>query len=134
MMEVDVDNAKALRSDTVFLRFIAIMLILNSHLDFYYPIRYIGTGGAIGNTIFFMLSSFGLLLSERARPQSFTPWYTKRIKRIYPSVWVATVILLIPKQLILKQFEITEILGFMGRFFYPSFWFLQAPRWYCCLF
>jgi peptidoglycan/LPS O-acetylase OafA/YrhL len=124
--EVNVDKTRALRSDTVFLRFLAIILILNSHLDFYYPVRYIGTGGAIGNVLFFMLSSFGLLLSERARPDRFTSWYTKRIKRIYPSVWVVTVILLIPKQLILKQFEITEILDFMSRFFYPRFWFLQT--------
>jgi len=72
------------RNDTVFLRFIAIVLIVNSHLDLYYPVSQLGTGGTIGNSFFFMLSGFGLLLSQRKSARGFIIWYVRRLIRIYP--------------------------------------------------
>jgi peptidoglycan/LPS O-acetylase OafA/YrhL len=42
-----------------FLRFSAIVLVINSHMDSFYPIPELGTGGALGNALFFMLSAFG---------------------------------------------------------------------------
>jgi len=72
------------KTDSNILRFIAIALIINSHLDEYYPIPYVATGGAIGNSLFFFVSSFGLLLSEMKNPRGFLDWYSKRVKRIYP--------------------------------------------------
>jgi len=114
------------KQDTNFLRFIAICLILNSHMDLYYPIPHIGTGGSIGNALFFMLSAFGLLLSEKRAPQTFSVYYTKRIKRIYPAVWVVLVLLIIPIKLVQNPTELSNILSFASRFFYPPFWFLKA--------
>lgn len=111
--------------DTDFLRFIAIMLILNSHLDVYYPIPHIGTGGAIGNALFFTLSSFGLLLSEQKHPRNFKDWFTRRIARIYPSVWVVLFVL-VPIGLYNNPSNILNILDTLGMFFYPPPWFLRA--------
>jgi peptidoglycan/LPS O-acetylase OafA/YrhL len=114
------------RDDTNFLRFVAIILIVNSHLDSYYPIPYLGTGGAIGNSLFFVLSSFGLLLSERANPRQFAEWYARRIKRIYPTIWIVVIILTFPHKLYMNALSTKDILIFFGNFFYPPFWFLQA--------
>jgi peptidoglycan/LPS O-acetylase OafA/YrhL len=113
------------KNDTNFLRSIAILLIINSHLDEYYPIPYLGTGGTMGNTLFFVLSSFGLLLSERKYPRLFAEWYTRRIKRIYPTVWIVLILLTLPYKLYINAFDIDNILTFFGYFFYPPFWFLQ---------
>lgn len=65
------------RRDTEFLRCVAIIMIVNSHLDVFYPIPALGTGGAIGNSLFFMLSSFGLF------------WATKIIRYHSSSICVA---------------------------------------------
>ncbi|MFC1867391.1 acyltransferase family protein [Thermodesulfobacteriota bacterium] len=74
------------RKDTSLLRFMAILLITNSHLDSLYPVPYIGTGGAIGNSLFFMLSGYGLALSGQINDRPFLQWYWRRILRIYPSL------------------------------------------------
>jgi len=65
--------------DTQFLRALAILLVINSHLDKYYRIPYIGMGGAIGNSMFFFLSAFGLYLSQQKQSQNFKEWFTRRI-------------------------------------------------------
>ena len=77
--------------DTFFIRFIAIVLITNSHLERLYPIPQLGTGGAIGNSLFFMMSGYGLYLSFRKRELPFLKWYKRRITRLYPSVVLAVV-------------------------------------------
>ncbi|MBS4033342.1 MAG: acyltransferase [Ignavibacterium sp.] len=64
----------------------AILLITNSHLDHLYPIFQLGTGGAIGNSLFFMLSGYGLALSWEKEKRKFPQWYKRRILRIYPSL------------------------------------------------
>jgi Acyltransferase family len=114
------------RNDTNFLRFIAILLIVNSHMDNYYPIKYLGTGGALGNALFFALSSFGLYLSEINNPKTFTKWYADRIKRIYPSAWIAIIALTLPYTVYMHLFNFENILDYFGYFFYPPFWFLKA--------
>ena len=119
-------SLKASRDDTVFLRFLAILLVLNSHLDAYYPIPYVGTGGSIGNSLFFMLSSFGLFLSEKENPNSLPGYYEKRILRIFPSVWIVIVLLLLPIQVYTSKIGGYNLLSFLGNFFYPPFWFVQA--------
>jgi peptidoglycan/LPS O-acetylase OafA/YrhL len=113
-------------NDTKFLRFLAILFIINSHLDGYYPIQYFATGGAIGNALFFALSSFGIFLSERNKPKQFTEWYTLRIKRIYPIVWVVLIILTLPYKIYTRALNADNILDFVSFFFYPPFWFLQV--------
>lgn len=112
--------------NTDFLKFLAITLIINSHLDKYYPNMYWATGGAIGNSLFFILSSFGLYLSEKKKPQIFANYYFKRIKRLFPSIYVAFILLLFPILLIYNKIEIKNILDYLGFFFYPPFWFIKA--------
>jgi peptidoglycan/LPS O-acetylase OafA/YrhL len=114
------------REDTVFLRFIAIVLILNSHLDLYYPIAHVGTGGAVGNALFFMMSSFGLTLSQKDRPVSLFRYFERRVLRIFPSVWVVLVVVLLPVLIYTSQMAQIDLLSFLGYFFYPPFWFIQA--------
>lgn len=114
------------KNDTNFLRFFAIVLIINSHLDDYYPIRFFATGGAMGNALFFVLSSFGLFLSAQKNLKPFTEWYTQRIKRIYPTVWIVVILLTLPYKIYMDAFDLKNLLLFFGNFFYPPFWFLQA--------
>jgi peptidoglycan/LPS O-acetylase OafA/YrhL len=121
-----IETKDYMKNDTKFLRFIAIVLIINSHLDAYYPIQYFGTGGALGNAFFFVLSSFGLFLSQNKNPKPFAEWYTKRIKRIYPAVWIVLILLTLPYKIYIHDFDLNNLLLFFGYFFYPPFWFLQA--------
>ena len=67
------------------LKFLAVLLITNSHFDTLYPesLSYLGTGGAIGDALFFFCSGYTLFLKPMGR---FDLWYKKRIRRIYPSV------------------------------------------------
>ena len=112
--------------DTICLRAIAILLVINSHLDFYYPIPFIGTGGTIGNSLFFFLSSFGLAKSAQTKRIRFVDYLAKRINRIYPAVWFTIIFLLFPSMIYQSRFHINKLSIYVGYFFYPPFWFLRA--------
>jgi peptidoglycan/LPS O-acetylase OafA/YrhL len=128
------------RNDTLFLRFLAIVLVINSHLDDFYPNPLFGSGGAIGDALFFMLSSYGLLLSERFKPQTFSGYLSKRILRIYPVVWSTILFIILPLiafyylqsdiryQAYIEEFGFNNSLRVFSLFFFPpaSFWFLEA--------
>jgi peptidoglycan/LPS O-acetylase OafA/YrhL len=114
------------KNDTYLLRFAAIVLIINSHLEGYYPWSYMATGGSMGVALFFALSSFGLFISERNNPRPFTQWYTNRIKRIYPAIWIILVLLTLPYKLYMNALNTDNLLDYFGYFFYPPFWFLQV--------
>lgn len=69
------------------LKFLAVFLIINSHMDnLYTHFKLLATGGAIGDTLFLFCSGYTLLLSKRYI--RFDNWYKRRINRIYPSVIV----------------------------------------------
>lgn len=73
------------------LKFFAVMLVFNSHMDALYgKYSFLATGGAIGDTLFFFASGFTIFLGRLGR---FDNWYKRRIKRIYPSL-IAWAILL----------------------------------------
>jgi hypothetical protein len=110
--------------DTQFLRAIAIILILNSHLDRYYPIPFIATGGAIGNSIFFFLSGFGTYLSQQKRTKHFTEWYAHRVARIYPSLWIVLLLLKMPLMIMDGKLSLNTVMPFIGEFFSPPYPFL----------
>ncbi|MFM2007655.1 MAG: hypothetical protein RLZZ09_3310, partial [Pseudomonadota bacterium] len=78
------------------LRCLAILLVINSHMDILYPIPQLSTGGAIGNALFFMLSAYGITLSERRKPQALAEYLGKRISRIYIPVWTCVLLLIVP--------------------------------------
>lgn len=67
------------------LKFLAVLLIINSHADIMYPdnLRMLATGGAIGDVIFLFCSGYTLFRKDLGR---FDNWYKRRINRIYPTV------------------------------------------------
>lgn len=70
------------------LKIIAIILITNAHYENIYPISILANGGLLGDVIFFSVSGFCLYNIK----DSFLLWYKKRIKRIYPTVILSTLI------------------------------------------
>lgn len=112
------------RRDTCFIRFLAIFLITNSHLDSLYPIPYLGTGGAIGNSLFFMLSGYGLALSGKTIDRPFLQWYWRRILRIYPSLIVVVAIIQV---WLLKGWQNWTWSDYSAAFIWPTpAWFVSA--------
>ena len=92
--------------ETNFLRALAMILIINSHLDNYYPVRHLATGGMIGNALFLMLSSLGLYLSWHKKGQEdLAQWYGRRMARIYPSTWICVLMLMYPIAVYEKTFS-----------------------------
>ena len=66
------------------LKFIAVFMVMNSHMEICYPkCGFLATGGAIGDALFFFASGFTLFLGKNLR---FDNWYKRRINRIYPSI------------------------------------------------
>ena len=63
------------------LKFIACLLILNSHCRDIYPFYFLAIGGGWGNSLFFILSGFCLININN----SFGKWYKKRFLRILPT-------------------------------------------------
>lgn len=73
------------------LKAIAAILVMNSHMDAMYgEYSYLGTGGAIGDALFFFCSGYALFLSKRE--ENFFNWYKRRVQRIYPSVLIISII------------------------------------------
>ena len=70
-----------------FLKTLAVLLVINSHLDAYYPISAMATGGALGNALFFILSGFCL-----SKPKgTFCVWYKYRVLKVYPQTVLMSV-------------------------------------------
>lgn len=62
------------------LKFVAVIIVLNSHMDpIYGKYGFLSTGGAIGDALFFFVSGFTIFLGRFGR---FDNWYKRRIKRI----------------------------------------------------
>lgn len=113
-------------NDTQFLRALAIILVLNSHLDRFYPVPHIGTGGAIGNSIFFFLSAYGLYLSQQKLNRNFKEWMAHRMERVYPSLWIVLILINLPIMTMQGKMSSSMVTVFIGDFFNPPYWFLQA--------
>lgn len=72
------------------LKFLAVFLVMNSHMGLCYPkCQFLATGGAIGDALFFFASGFTLFLGRSMR---FDEWYKRRICRIYPSIIAAAIV------------------------------------------
>lgn len=74
-----------------FLRALAAILITNSHYTGVYPIDILASGGLLGDVIFFALSGFVLVNIK----EDFLNWYKKRLIRIYPSIWIITLVYIV---------------------------------------
>lgn len=82
------------RLDTAVLLCVACGLIVNSHLEAFWPRSFLAVDGLLGNSLFYWMSGFGIGSSLSSRPQRFGPFLARRLVRIYPAV-IITVLLLV---------------------------------------
>ena len=73
------------------LRFLACLLIINSHCGDLYPISFLAVGGGQGNVLFFILSGYCLANIKL----DFIPWLTKRYKKILPLTILSSLLYII---------------------------------------
>lgn len=99
-----------------FLRALAAILITNSHYTGVYPINIIASGGLLGDVMFFTLSGFVLINIK----ENFVNWYKKRLIRIYPSIWIITLVY------ILLGFYTFENCSIGSYFLYPTYYHFIA--------
>lgn len=100
-----------------YLKMLAAILITNSHYSNIWPISFLALGGHIGNCIFFLVSGFCLYNIK----DSILVWYSKRIKRIYPSLWVAVIF-----NILLGKFTINGLESLFNHFIYPTWYHFIA--------
>ncbi len=75
------------------LKFLAVLLITNSHMDVLYgKYAFMATGGTIGDVLFFFCSGFTLYMKPMVSARDFPNWYKRRINRIYPTVFAVAII------------------------------------------
>lgn len=102
-----------------FLKVVAVLLVYNSHCDDLYPekIRFLATGGAIGNALFFAMSGYFLKVND-----SFGKFIWAKIKRLYPFTIIMAIFYVIWDYGMPKSFlEGIEV------FIWPTFlWFIGA--------
>ena len=104
------------------IRFIATVLITNSHYDDLYPQGYsfLSTGGMIGNALFFWVSGYTLYFSLKKVNNgggggNSIYWFLRRFMRIYPSLWIFLLFLLCIGSPVKWQ-----------DFFISTYWFINA--------
>lgn len=82
-------DSKRITSIDIF-KFLAVLAVLNSHLDpAYASYSFLATGGAFGDALFFFASGFMLFRGPSIR---FDNFYKKRISRIYPTVFIVAIV------------------------------------------
>lgn len=120
-------NTTRRQTDTTLMLFLATVLITLSHLDPFVPDPRITTGGAIGNSLFFFLSGYGLAMSLNATGSdasmpSLLAYLRKRLLRLYPAVLIVA-----GAMLLAGRIDITGIADFAAVFLWPTpFWFISA--------
>ncbi len=97
----------------VILKCLAALLITISHLDVIFPngFKWMATGGALGDSLFFFCSGFTLFLG---RDGGFANWYKRRISRIYPAVFIWGVIATV---FYAQDWLVTDVLAAKGLWF-----------------
>lgn len=95
-----------------FIRIVAILLITNTHMNNVYPSENIAVGGFIGDILFFVVSGFGLYKNNKEN--NFIQWYLNRLLRIYPLVWICTII-----YTVLGVYNL-NLESFFFQYFYPT--------------
>lgn len=101
-----------------FLRFLAALLITNSHFGAIYPRGSFACGGMLGNLLFFAVSGY-CLYHVRG---SFLQWYGQRLLRIYPAVWIVTLF-----GILIGYYRVTLTWELVLRLFvYPTYYHFVA--------
>ena len=79
--------------ELVYIRLLAIFLIVNSHLDNLYPFSKLAFGGHLGNSLFYFISGFALADSFQRNPVSWFSWGKKRVfKIIIPVILIVGIV------------------------------------------
>lgn len=102
-----------------FLRAIATLLILNSHLKGVYPTDFLSFGGGLGLALFYMLS--GYLISNINENTKFVKWYFKKLLRLYVPLFLFRGFLVV-----VGYIKITSIMDFVRNFIFPTYWFVAS--------
>ena len=122
------------RNDTSLVRCLAVLLITNSHFDFLYPDARLGTGGALGNTLFFLLSGYGLAISLNsgtAHQEMFWSYWLRRLGKIFPVLWVVTLAVV----LLRGEWHSMSVSDWLFKMFWPlQYWFVCAITLFYALF
>lgn len=66
----------------IYLRLLAILLIVNSHMWMLHPTPSLAFGGHLGNSLFYFLSGFGLATSYQRNPLPYAQWTRRRILKV----------------------------------------------------
>lgn len=104
------------------LRAVAIVLVVNSHLDSLYPIPQLGTGGVFGNELFFFISGYGLYLGYQASREAISGWLKRRLVRVYEPLFVVATFLVLIGDAPIRTFS-----DFFFLYIIPlQFWFLPT--------
>jgi peptidoglycan/LPS O-acetylase OafA/YrhL len=114
-------------TNTRFLLMAAALLIVNSHLEAYYPVPYLAGDGLLGLSLFFFISGIGVTLSAQRGMRSFYQYYWRRIMRIYPTLWLIT----IPAALIRGELAHATPLALVERFIWPTANTFVGPLMVC---
>lgn len=101
----------------IYLRAICAVIITNAHYEEIYPISIVANGGLLGDVLFFAISGYCLYNIKT----DFVQWYGKRILRIYPEVWIITLI-----YLVLGFYSAGSILEFVKLMIYPTYYHFVA--------
>lgn len=117
-MDLVLTNKKPDFKFIYFLKFVAILLITNSHFKPVYDdvLSRFAFGGAMGCALFFFCSGYTLASGSFT---SFGPWLLKRIFRIYPTLWIIN---------LLEAAVTGKAIPWQNYLFPldPHYWFLQA--------
>lgn len=98
-----------------FVKVIATLLVLNSHMGICYGSHSVlATGGGIGDALFFFVSGFTLFMG---RKMDFVNWYKRRLGRIYPTVLAVGLVACL---------VFGQEYGFMEVMTVDKYWFLQC--------
>lgn len=111
------------RFDFVYvLKFIAIVMIVNSHSKWMYPesLSALGIGGAWGCALFFFVSGF---TKANMKTENFLLYVARSVLRIYPAVWIWCGV----EYLLTGEFSVMDLV-------WPKHWFLQSLLVYYALF
>ena len=98
-----------------FVKFIAVLLVLNSHMGICYgSYSSLATGGGIGDALFFFISGFTLFIG---RKMDWVNWCKRRIGRIYPTIFAMG---MVASVFFGKDFDFLEVITA------GNYWFLQC--------
>lgn len=103
--------------DTTVLLATSAWLIFNSHLEAFYPRPWLAADGLLGNTMFFLISGYGIQSSLTHRYQPFTGYAIRRVSRLYPAVILAVAIFAL---IIAGGWRVWTPLKYLDRFIWPT--------------